>query len=293
VIDEHLRWTVGEVSIKRVEERVVALETAHLVPGITPAIIAEQRPWASPFVTADDRLLVSLHSFVIEGPNGTIVVDTCVGPSRGRPLPGDDEFPDRLDSAIDGGLAAVDFVLCTHLHFDHVGWNTLEVDGRFTPLFPSARYLVSAVELGTLDENDRHGIRETSIDPLLDAGVMDVVDMDHRIDDEVRLLPTPGHTEGHVSVAIESLGARALITGDAFHTPLQFSSPHLAATPFDSDSEQSTETRIGLIKNLINSDVLVLGTHFPPPTGGRVMSDAAGEAWFGPASPAERTSREP
>jgi glyoxylase-like metal-dependent hydrolase (beta-lactamase superfamily II) len=293
VSDEHLRWTVGEVTITRVEERVVPLETAHLVPGITPSIIAQQRHWASSFVTPDDRLLVSLHSFVVEGPGGTIVVDTCVGPDRGRPLPGDDEFPARLAEAIDGGLEAVDYVLCTHLHFDHVGWNTLEVEGRFEPLFPAARYLISKIELDSLDENDRHGIRETSVTPLLDARLMDAVDMAHRINDEVRLLPTPGHTEGHVSVMIESLGERALITGDAFHTPLQISCPHLATTPFDWDSDLSTETRLGLIDQLVDSDVLVLGTHFSPPTAGRVLSDRAGGTWFGPAETTELAQLDP
>ncbi len=280
-----LHWQVGNVTITRVPERVVPLPSDVLVPGITPDHLADEAAWIGPYFADDGRLLLSLHAFVGVSGDSTIVVDTCVGPGA-RPLPGDDAFPGRLDAAIDGGLGAVDFVLCTHLHFDHVGWNTREIDGELVPTFPNARYLVSDVELASLDGHDPNDIRSVSIQPLLDAGVLDPVALDHRLTDEVRLIATPGHTPGHVSVLIESNGATALVTGDLAHTPLQFTHPELSAVRFDADTPTAVATRRAIIDTHTGTDLLVLGTHFAPPTAGVLRRHANGNAWLDSSSPA-------
>ncbi len=272
------RFEVGDVSITQVIERVTAVPSDAIVPGITPELLAES-PWAAPYFTDDGRMLLSNHTFVVQSGNTTIVVDTCVGTATERPLPGDDTFLDRLDAAIAGGLDAVDFVLCTHLHFDHVGWNTIRVDGTWVPSFANARYLVTKAELDHVDLDDHMGVVEPSVQPLVAAGRLDAVATDHRLTDEVRLLPTPGHTPGHVSVLIESAGRRATITGDAAHTPLQLVHPALAATHFDHDSEQSTKTRLELIASHLDEDRLVLGTHFAPPAAGHLRT-VGGVVWF-------------
>jgi len=220
-------------------------------------------------------MALSIHSFVVQSQGTTIVVDTCVG-ENDRALPNDLEFPDRLDAAIEGGLGAVDAVLCTHLHFDHVGWNLRTIDGAPTPTFPNARYLFARTEIEHTRADDHMHVIKPSIEPLVQAGLVDLVETNHRITDEVSLVPTPGHTPGHISVLIESKGETALITGDMTHTPLQFAVPELAATAFDFDSVQSRQTRRDIIARFADSDALVLGTHFAPPTAGRLRAIPSG-----------------
>jgi len=279
-MDEHLSWTIGDVTVVRVEERVMAIEPRFIVPGLTPAVIDPLRAWAAPFVTDDGRMLLSVHAFVVTDGDTTVVVDTCVGPHRDRPLPGDDSFVDRLAAAIDGGLGGVDVVLCTHLHFDHVGWHTRRDGDRWVPTFPNARYLFAREEVAHLRGEDAHGLHAVAIAPIVEAGQAELVEPDHRVSRSLELTPTPGHTPAHVSVRIESGGAAALITGDCVHHPVQFHHPDLAADPFDWDTARSTATRRALVERLADSGALVLGTHFAPPTAGRIETGADGAVRF-------------
>lgn len=266
----HLEWRIGDVRVTRVEERIHGVLRDTLVPGISDDQIAEHADWAAPYFSRSGRLLLSVHTFVVRDGDRTIVVDTCSGTEPERALPGDPQFLDRLDAAIDGGVAAVDIVLCTHLHFDHVGWNTRLVHGQRVPTFPNARYLFARVEFDALARDDHGGVRESSVAPLFDAGLVDLVETDHVLTPQIELMPTPGHTPGHVSVAIESRGERAVITGDVLHTPLQVALPELTASPFDADPTQATKTRRRFLDAHAESRCLLLGTHFPPPTGGWV-----------------------
>lgn len=276
-----MRWTVGDVTITRVEERIVAVPAQSLLPAVTPDLIASVGSWLAPYFEDDGRIRLSNHAFVVETPETTIVVDTCVGHGRERPLPGDSEFAERLGLALAGGLDSVDVVVCTHMHFDHVGWNTVEIDGKLTPTFANARYLFGRIELDALAEDDHYDIGSVSVAPIIAAGQADIVEADHRIDRWVSLTPTPGHTPGHVSVAIDGgdadqQGLRAFITGDAFHSPLQIARPEVSATPFDHDSQAAIRTRNELLAQLAGSQTLVLGTHFAPPTAGVIESTDTG-----------------
>ena len=272
-------WRVGAVHITRVEEAVTPVPAQALIP-LFEASMLQRYPWLQPHWFDDDGLmLLSVHTFVVRSGPTTIVVDTCVGAEPDRPLPTDPAFLTRLATAVDGGVDGVDVVVCTHLHFDHVGWNTVVRDGRRVATFPNARYLFGRVELEHLDTDDHMAVREPAVQPLLDAGLVDVVETDHRITDEVRLIPTPGHTPGHVSVLIESEGATALITGDAIHTPLQIADPDLPAASFDWDSPMSCATRHDLIGAHADTDTLILGTHFAPPSAGHIRTGASG-IWF-------------
>lgn len=288
-----LSWSVGALTVTRVEESIVPLTAKVLLPDATPDHIEANRPWIDPYFEGVEDghpvMRLSIHSFVIEAGETTIVVDTCVGPDLERGLPGDAGFIDRLDAKLradgGGGLADVDVVVCTHVHFDHVGWNTQTVDGVTVPTFPNARYLVTRAELDEVEADDHMGVLDPSIKPLREAGVLDAVDLDgsestgggrFRICEGVELLATPGHTAGHVSVLLSSDGEEALITGDAFHSPVQFADPELAAWRFDSDSTASTATRRRLIDRFAGTETLLLGTHFAPPTGGRLVRDGDG-----------------
>jgi glyoxylase-like metal-dependent hydrolase (beta-lactamase superfamily II) len=154
------------------------------------------------------------------------------------------------------------------------------VDGRWEPTFPRARYLLGKTEWEHWSthegEGDHTAILNDSVRPLIDAGLVDLVGMDHVISPELRLIPTPGHTPGHVSVQIESRGERAVITGDMMHHPCQIARPEWSSG-FDSDQAWSARTRLDFLKTVAAEGALVIGTHFPAPTAGRVVAD--GDTW--------------
>ena len=229
---KHRQWQIGDVTITRVVEVEARLSPAGFFPDATPSALAPYRSWLVPdFMTDEGEFRLSIHALVLETPSRRIVVDTCLGD---HPIPGFDDLGKDAANLLEGLEAAgtpresVDCVLCTHLHFDHVGWNTMKVDGRFVPTFPNARYLFARKEWehwSTTDAREFASTFDDTVQPVVDAGQADLVDTDHRLCEEVRLVPTHGHTPGHVSVLIESGGARALITGDATHHPVQWAEP--------------------------------------------------------------------
>jgi len=175
---------------------------------------------------------------------------------------------------------SIDTVVCTHLHVDHVGWNTMLVDGpvgnRWVPTFPNARYLMARVEYehwATRHErDDMIAVLADSVTPVWEAGLVDLIETDHRIDDEIRLVPTPGHTPGHVSLRIASEGEEALITGDFMHHPCQIARPQWSSTA-DSDPDAARATREHMLGRLADAPTLVIGTHFAGRTAGHVVRD--------------------
>lgn len=266
-----LAWPVGPVTVTRVVEGITEFSARMFLPALTEAQIEAAGAWADPYLTHDKRrLLLSAHSFIVQTPASIIVVDTCVGTHQPRSMGTDPTFLDRLTAAIPGGREAVDAVVCTHFHFDHVGCNTIEVDGKLEPTFPNARYLASEAELTATLADDHMGVVAVSVQPLIDAGVLDGVASDHRLDEWVTLAPSPGHSPGHVCVAIDTDAGSALITGDAVHSPLQFTYPAASAEIADHDSAEATRTRERLLAELAGTDTVVLGTHFPTPTAGRL-----------------------
>jgi glyoxylase-like metal-dependent hydrolase (beta-lactamase superfamily II) len=170
---------------------------------------------------------------------------------------------------------SIDTVLCTHLHVDHVGWNTMLVDGRWVPTFPKARYLMHRAEFEYWrDRRERKAqiaVFEDSIRPVVEAGLVDLVENDHRICAEMNLIATPGHSPGHVSVELRSGGEQALLTGDVLHHPCQMAHLDWAST-VDFDPAQSTRTREEVFSRLAGTQTLVIGAHFP---AGRIFRDGA------------------
>lgn len=280
-----LRWRIGDVTVTRVVEMATLVSARHsILPGLTPEAMAPFE-WLRPdFIDDRGRLKMSVHALVIEAPGRRIVVDTCIGNDKsGR----DSDYFNGLDLPFLEEMYAagfdpdsIDTVLCTHLHVDHVGWNTRLVDGVWVPTFPNARYLIGAREFAywrdQRDDESQRAVFADSIVPVLDAGVVDLVEDTHRICDEVRLVPTPGHSPGHVCVQIDSLGKSALITGDFMHHPAQMALPHCGST-FDHDGVVARQTRERMLRQLASSPTLVIGTHFAAPTAGRVVSD--GDGW--------------
>src|SRR5215468_4492334 len=220
--------SVGRLRVTAVVERAGPTRPTWLLPAATPEAIEPHRAWLAPhFLDERGRFLQSVHSFVVRAPGLTALVDTCIGNDKdrgGRP-PFHMLRTSFLDDLRAAGVSpeAVDLVICTHLHVDHVGWNTRLDNGRWVPTFPRARYLFGRAEWKYWSSENEDGtarIMADSVAPVLDAGLAELVDMDHRISDELWLEPTAGHTPGHVSVRLASGSEQAVITGDLMHHPV-------------------------------------------------------------------------
>lgn len=275
-------WQIGEVSITSVVEVEVPIPGESVIPSANaPAVLAH--PWLVPnFATEDGFLHLRIQLLVVESQGKRIAIDTCLGNDKPRTI----EFFDHLQTPFLANLEAAGFpresfdtVICTHLHVDHVGWNTMLVDGEWVPTFPNARYLLGRVES---EHWDAYGIHEDgdvygdSVRPVIEAGLVDLVEFGHRVTDEVVMEPTPGHSPGHQSVHINSDGAHALITGDVMHHPVQLCEPDWESA-FDSDIDHARATRRELLARYSGTDVLVIGTHFAGPGAGHIVAD--GDAW--------------
>jgi glyoxylase-like metal-dependent hydrolase (beta-lactamase superfamily II) len=279
----NLTWQVGDVKVTRVVEIAVDAAVDGPIPFMrdaTPAALREM-PWLYPyFVTDADALKLSFHALLVDAPGLKLVVDTCLGNDKPRhELGGSALHTNFLEDIAAAGFAreSVNAVVCTHLHVDHVGWNTMLQDGKWVPTFPNARYLMSRADYEhwiKSDEEQAPAIMADSVTPVLEAGLVQLVELDHRISPELRLIPTTGHTPGHVSVLIESRGETAVITGDMMHHPCQIARPDWSVEQ-DSDKKASAVTRRAMLKDWADKPILIIGTHFAAPTAGHIVRDGA------------------
>jgi glyoxylase-like metal-dependent hydrolase (beta-lactamase superfamily II) len=277
-----MRWKIGDVTVTRVVEVEMPMDGTFLLPDAGPENLAEI-PWLLPhFVTPDGMLLLSVHALVVESQGRKILVDTCFGNDKKRNVP---DWNMRkgpfLKQLTDAGhpRESVHTVVCTHLHVDHVGWNTMLSNDRWVPTFPNARYLIGRKEWDywrSEPESPDEPIMSDSVKPIIDAGLADLVEADHKLTSEVWLEPTHGHTPGHVSVRISSAGEHAVITGDLMHHPSQIARPEWASS-FDWNQEKGRETRRAAIARWSSAGCLVIGTHFAGPTAGKIVRD--GDSW--------------
>lgn len=276
------KWKIGDATITRVVEVEVPGPMEWIVPNATPENLARET-WLHPhFADAEGNGRMSVHALVIESLGQRIVVDTCIGNDKERPIPDWNQRSGPFLSDLEQAgfpVDSIDTVMCTHLHVDHVGWNTRLEDGRWVPTFERARYLFSQKEFeywSSADDLTYGDVMGDSVRPVFDAGLVDLVAATHVVNDEVSLEPTPGHTPGHVSVRIESAGERAVITGDLMHHPVQCAHPDWGSSA-DVDGAQAEKTRRSFLERHADEPVLVIGTHFATPTAGHVVKD--GDAW--------------
>ncbi|MBI2205388.1 MAG: MBL fold metallo-hydrolase [Candidatus Rokubacteria bacterium] len=276
--------SLGRLRVSALVETAGPTRATWLLPNATPEALDRHRAWLAPhFLDGGGRLLQSVHAFVVRTPDVTVLVDTCIGndKDRGGRRPFHMLRTPFLDDLRSAGCPpeSIDVVVCTHLHVDHVGWNTRLDNGRWVPTFPRARYLFARREWehwSSETDDDTKRIMADSVGPVLDAGLADLVAMDHRITDEIELEPTPGHTPGHVSVRLRSGDGDAVITGDLMHHPVQMAEFGWVTT-FDSDVEAARATRRAFCDRYADTPVKVLGTHFHHPTAGRIVR--AGDAY--------------
>lgn len=270
-------WKVGKVRITKIVELETVGSTRFILPLATNEEI-RKLPWLTPhFATEEGRLKMSIHALVVETPTRRIVVDTGLGNDKeGRSFPAwNNRQGPFLQAMREAGFApdSIDTVLCTHLHVDHVGWNTKLVGGRWVPTFVNARYVFGKTEYehwrDHSDEPDKAAVFDDSVKPIVEAAKADLVASDARICEEITLIPTPGHSPGHMSVRINSDGEQALLAGDAAHHPCQLAHLGWSAT-VDTDPRQSAATRRELFSRFADTPTLVIGGHF---SAGRIERD--------------------
>ena len=283
---------LGRCVVTRVEERLgPAVPPNILLPGLTPELLAEHRDC----LTSRQRdpqsglFVISIHSWLLRTPTHTILIDACAGNDKERLRPESAEFHRQRLPWIERLATAgarpqdIDYVLCTHLHVDHVGWNTQLADGRWVPTFPNARYLFARCDFEFWQERARggggahanDGVFEDSVLPIVEAGQADLVDPDHAPLPELRIVAAPGHTPGHVMVQLASAGQRAVFSGDVMHHVLQVRLPQLNSV-FCEDGTAARRTRAKLLDDCCEQDVLLLPAHFGAPHVGYVVRRGSG-----------------
>jgi glyoxylase-like metal-dependent hydrolase (beta-lactamase superfamily II) len=247
-----LKFTVGDFTIHRIiEQETTFLQANDALPTLAPEVLAENRGWLQKTgaLDANDTLILCFQSYIVKTPHHTILIDSCI-----------------------------DFVMCTHLHVDHVGWNTRLENGRWVPTFPKARYVFGKGEFDYWTrENAKTPVAPfaDSVLPVVEAKKAEIVTNDFSIGDHIRILPTPGHTPGHVAFTLGRGKDDAVFSGDLIHTPLQLRYPELSPK-FDVDPAQAATTRRSFLERYCDTDTLCCTAHFPSPSTGKIRRHGNG-----------------
>lgn len=280
------RLTVGGASLVRVEETVDTTFTAKgFFTPFDPEVLRAHMHWLAPqyYIQERDALVFSMHSWIVKTGRHTVLIDACIGNDKDR-MPRahwhqlKNPFLERLRAS---GTAPeeIDYVMCTHMHADHVGWNTVLENGRWVPTFANARYLFSRIEYENCVANpDPSRIRRNafndSVLPVVEAGRAEMIEDGHQVDGAFSVELAPGHTPGNVHIRLASKGAEAVFAGDVIHHPIQvYRADWSTVACFDPAA--SAVSRRRLLEKCCESGALLLPAHFPAPHGGRVA--AAGD----------------
>lgn len=268
------RFEIGGLGVVKVVDHREAMSPKALFVDRNRDSFDGHLDWLQPkFLDADKAMRMSFHSFLIQTKHHLVLVDTCIGNHKkggGFPQWNDRQGNYLLELAAAGySPEQVDYVFCTHMHVDHCGWNTQLKDGRWAPTFPNAKYLFNQQEWASwkdCDEAVDRAVIEQNILPIIEANQVQWVDNEWQIDDQVHLIPTPGHTQGHCSVGLKSQNQQAVITGDMMIHPVQIAEPDWQQRA-DYDPTLALNTRREFVDKYCDADVLILGTHFDSPTG--------------------------
>ncbi len=268
--------TIGQVRVRAVSDIRMGGSRAYMFPQVP-----EERwgPWRH-YINERGNLSINIGTFVVQSEGKTILIDTGLGQ---KPR---ENFPPRPPQLMQNLAAAgirpedVDLVITTHLHVDHVGWNTVQRDpdrpGRdddWIPTFPRARYLVARADWEYFSRPEQVAAlpyMTDSVLPVHAAGQLDLVEGEHHVTGELTLIPAPGHTPGHMCVAVVSNGERAVIIGDLAHHPVQLTELEWSVV-FDLDPKLAIDTRARMVERMEAEGALVAGGHFPFPGFGRLI----------------------
>ena len=280
---------LGKITVHKVHEMDSPVPLLSQLPGTTSADLQRLMQWYDQpdEIVADPEaalMTFSVHSWVIEVDGLKVLIDTCCGNHKNRGLP----EVHQLDTNYLGNLRAagfepgdIDLVMCTHLHFDHVGWNTRLDDGKWVPTFPKARYVFSRRDFEYFKDNPQGEELHNeafldSIVPVMEAGQGDIVDEDivvHReIGDGIWLEPAYGHSPGCCTVNAQSGGAPGMFWGDVIHHPVQLIR-HDLPFAFDADGETACKVRRATMEKVADTDTVCFPAHFRRSSAGYVKRD--------------------
>jgi len=271
---------VGDVEIMALTDGILEFDLCNFFPSIPED---DWREYQS-HLTDEHKVRFNLGSYLIRSDGRTVLVDTGLG---AKPENAPDAPWGRLlhDFAANGVRPdEVDMVVMTHLHRDHVGWNLLARDGGYAPTFPNARYWMSTKDWETCHRPDvqpqRFPNAPTCVWPLAELGLVEFMQGEHSLTRELSAVPTPGHTPGHMSILITSKGERALVLGDAAHSPVQVENPDWVSRA-DMDPDLTRQTRRALLERLEREQITVLAGHFQAPGFGRIVRLEGRRYWRG------------
>ena len=289
--DQPIRFTVGDVLVQAATDLgSFEFPLASVLPDATPEALAPHLPWLEPLHVDSARGVVKFaaRSMLLCIDDRNVLIDTCVGCKKSRPRRAD--WDQRTDQGFISELhrcgvspEQIDVVFCTHLHVDHVGWNTRLENGRWVPTFPNARYLAGRREMthwqamAAHDQSVGHGSFLDSVVPVIEAGQFDLVDDGYELGTGAELRGLPGHTPGQMGLFLHRGQDRAVFCGDAIHSPVQVVEPGWTAL-FDTDRPQAAQTRTTMLQEVAEQGALLVPAHFRG--SGRVRVVPRGERLF-------------
>ncbi|MEX0731788.1 MAG: MBL fold metallo-hydrolase [Aquisalimonadaceae bacterium] len=293
---------IGEYRIETIEEvSGPRYRPEWLLPDSSPELIDQHAAWMAPdlYDPATRLLAMIRQTYVVRTPQRTILIDTCVGDHKERASPNFNRLQTPwLENFKSLGLSFedIDLVMCTHLHVDHVGWNTRLENGRWVPTFPNAKYLFGRTEFNFWTESLKQGpdpdgpIFEDSVLPVVEAGLAEIVDDDYELSTGIWFELTPGHTPGHLCVNIEHGGASAIFSGDLMHHPIQVREPQWNSR-FCHDAEAARTMRMSFLDKHADSDRIIIPAHFERGTAGRIQGASDGFHFHFLDGPSTRSRR--
>lgn len=276
---------LGEVTVQSITEWSGPYrDPLRMYPEATPEIVARHRPWMEPECFDGERMIFAFQSFLVRAPRQTVLIDCCVGNDKDRP--GRPDWHRKtwpwMDNLRTAGVQPeeIDVVLCTHLHVDHVGWNTRLENGRWVPTFPNARYLFGRTEYehwsSVYKEQEwMTAAFEDSVVPIMESGQAVLIDEGHELEAGLWVEETPGHTPGSACLHVHSKDRKAVFTGDMMHHPIQVPEPQLSSI-FCWDPARSRETRTAFLERHAETGAVIIPAHFPGRTAGTVVRDGEG-----------------
>ncbi|MDX2142248.1 MAG: MBL fold metallo-hydrolase [Rhodospirillaceae bacterium] len=287
----HQSWTVGDATVTKIVDMIEPFDAARAYPGADLSEFDKHLDWLTPYFydSGAKAIILSMHSYLVRIGGKTILIDTCVGNHKSRP-PTLASWHLRegpwLDNLAQAGVQPeqIDYVMCTHLHADHVGWNTRLENGRWVPTFPRARYVFHRKEIETVQARlAQDGYTSPSyIDsvlPVLETKQADLVDTDHDFLPGVHVCQTPGHSPGHYCVELTSNKRRAVMSGDLIHNAVQIARPDWITT-FCGDKQAAVQQRERFVDKHADQDITLFAAHFGGPTAGRIVGAKGGGRKF-------------
>ena len=282
-------FSVNDMTIHRIVEQEAGFTPMlDFLPTLSKETLGENLAWLAPggYDSASGNIVLCFQSYVVKTPHHNILVDSCIGNDKNFPLrPTWNKKTDpnwmRALKAAGLGVEDIDFVMCTHLHWDHVGWNTRLADGKWVPTFPKARYIMAQREY-----DHWQGVHDSGVDtpharafgdsilPVVKTGQALLVGDDYALDDGLWFEAYRGHTPGNVVIHANSAGERGVFIGDVLHHPLQCLKPEWS-TMACTDPVASRVSRTRLLAEHADSGTLVMPAHFPDPTAGWIRRHAA------------------